>query len=58
MQQELKKWTVGTLNQCKLIGIKFRFALIHKKEQETKMPENGGILKIWGKKDIKIQACA
>ena len=42
MQQELQNWTVGTLNQCKLIKIKSRFALIHRKEQETKMPQKMG----------------
>ena len=44
MQQGLQNWTVGTLNQCKLIGIKSRFALIHRKEQETKMSEKWGNL--------------
>ena len=30
----LQNWTGGPLNQCKLIGIKSRFALISRKAQE------------------------
>ena len=40
MQQELQNWTGGPQNQCKLIGIKSRFALIGRKAQEQKKTEN------------------
>ena len=40
MQQELQNWTGGPKDQCKLIGIKSRFALIDRKAQEQKNPKN------------------
>ena len=60
MQQNLQK------NDCcisfesmQLIGIiliKSRFALIHRKEQETKMPEKWGNFENLEEKNIKINA--
>ena len=40
MQQELQNWTGGPKDQCKLIGIKSRFALIDRKAQEQKKHGN------------------
>ena len=58
MQQELQNWTGGPKDQCKLIGIKSRFALIDRKAQEQKNMEILGILKISKEKNVKIHLCA
>ena len=52
---KLQDWTGGPLNQCKLIGIKSRFALIHRKAEEQKNLEN--LRKFERKKNVKIHLC-
>ena len=56
--QGLRNWTGGTWNIIKLIGMNYRFALIHEKGTGTKIAEKLKNLEKFGRrKKVKFQPC-